>query len=418
MSKKISSVKDLVPDARNANKGTERGAEQLKRSLGEYGAGRSVLIDRKGRLIAGNKTAEAAAALGSEKVVVVPTDGKTLVAVQRTDLDLADPKLRKRAQELAIADNRIGELNLEWDPAVLAEISKECDLSGLFSADELEQLLKDSAPEGGDDGAEPKLDKAVELQKKWKTARGQIWQIGRHRLVCGDATDAADWSMIMDGERASMCFTDPPWNVGIGGDSNPRHRQRPLLANDSQSPENFSAFIAGFADRLGEWLDGDLYCVLGASEWPTLDARLRDRGFHWSATVIWIKDLFVLGRSKYHRRYEPIWYGWPKNGKSSFGEARDLDDVWEIPRPRRSDEHPTMKPVELCRRAIQNSSRIGSIVVDCFLGGGATMVAAQQLERRCYAMEIEPKYVAVALERLWEMGLKPELGRDVVQKAG
>ena len=133
----LKKISDLIADARNANKGTARGAEQLKRSLGEYGAGRSVLIDRKGRILAGNKTAEAAAALGFDKLIVVPTDGKTLVAVQRTDLDLIDPHLRRKTQELAIADNRISEINLEWDPEIIAEISKDCDLSPFFSETEL-----------------------------------------------------------------------------------------------------------------------------------------------------------------------------------------------------------------------------------------------------------------------------------------
>jgi DNA modification methylase len=150
---------------------------------------------------------------------------------------------------------------------------------------------------------------------------------------------------------------------------------------------------------VASYLDGDVYCVLGASEWPTLDATLRGQGFHWSATVIWAKDAFVLGRSKYHRRYEPIWYGW-KAG-SSFNDRRDLDDVWEIPRPKRSEEHPTMKPVELPLRAIMNSSVPGDAIADPFGGSGSTLIACEQSGRHARLMEIDPVYCDVIVRR-WE----------------
>ena len=126
---------------------------------------------------------------------------------------------------------------------------------------------------------------------------------------------------------------------------------------------------------------------------------LRGAGLHWSATVIWVKDSFVLGRSKYHRRYEPIWYGWKDGGKSSFCKRRDLDDVWEIPRPKRSVEHPTMKPVELVARAIANSSSPKGIVADLFAGAGSTLMAAEQLGRACYSLELEPGYCDVICQR-------------------
>ena len=147
------------------------------------------------------------------------------------------------------------------------------------------------------------------------------------------------------------------------------------------------------------YVTGDVYCVLGASEWPRLDATLRSHGLHWSATVIWVKDTFVLGRSKYHRRYEPIWYGWKDGGPSSFCERRDLDDVWEIPRPRKSEEHPTMKPVALVARAISNSSARSDVVLDPFLGSGTTLIAAEQVGRVCHGLEIDPGYCEVIVER-------------------
>src|SRR5262249_53807005 len=184
-----------------------------------------------------------------------------------------------------------------------------------------------------------------------------------------------------------------------GRESNPGHRERPGLQNDSLPAEAFRSFIDGFVSAVKDHVTGDIYCVLGASEWPTTDWALRKHGYHWSATIIWVKDVFVLGRSKYHRRYEPIWYGWSAASKSSFGRARDLDDVWEIPRPKRSEEHPTMKPVELVRRAIQNSSRAGDRVLDPFGGSGTTLIAAEQTGRNAFLMELDPLYCDVIVQR-------------------
>jgi DNA modification methylase len=205
--------------------------------------------------------------------------------------------------------------------------------------------------------------------------------------------------------------------VAIGLDSNPKHRQRQGLQNDDLSPEQFQAFLRGFVSAVAPYVDGDVYCVLGASEWPTLDSTLRSCGFHWSATVIWVKDVFVLGRSKYHRRYEPIWYGWKHKGKSSFVGRRDVDDVWEIDRPKVSELHPTTKPVEVSRRAIANSSVAGDVVVDPFGGSGSTLIAAEQAGRRAFLMELEPTYVDVIVRR-WEAftGLKAELVRDATSE--
>lgn len=233
------------------------------------------------------------------------------------------------------------------------------------------------------------------------TQPGDLWILGEHRLLCGDSTKAEDVGKLMSGSVAHMMFTDPPWNVGIGMDSNPRHRQRPGLANDSLDAESYQAFLGGFIGATKDWIAGDVYCVLGAAEWPTIDLSLRAAGYHWSATVIWVKDTFVLGRSKYHRRYEPIWYGWHDNNKSSFCGSRNLDDVWEVTRPKRSDEHPTMKPVALVAIAIQNSSKTGQLVLEPFSGSGTTLIAAEQLGRRCYGLEISPAYCDVVVQR-WE----------------
>ena len=186
----ITSIAQLIPDDRNANKGTERGNAFIERSLREYGAGRSILLDKKGRIIAGNKTVENAAAIGMEKVQVVQTDGKRIIAVQRMDLDLAKDS---KARELALADNRAGDLNLEWAGDVLAELGKDIDLTPFFSATELAAIVAKSVT--FDAVPEPKLDQAEALRKKWVTETGQLWgdssrkyPRGAHRLLCGDST--------------------------------------------------------------------------------------------------------------------------------------------------------------------------------------------------------------------------------------
>lgn len=274
--------------------------------------------------------------------------------------------------------------------ALLADVT--VDDAGLLA---LLGDLAGSAPKAGltdpDDVPEPPDEPYVKP--------GELWRLGDHRLLCGDATDGTDVNRLMGGVHAAMMFTDPPWNVAIGQDSNPRHRQRPGLRNDDLSADDFATFLNGFAGLAVPLVDGDVYCVLGASEWPALDRALRQAGLHWSATIIWVKDAFVLGRSKYHRRYEPLWYGW--RDRSSFTAGRDLDDVWEIPRPRRSPEHPTMKPVELVSRAIGNSSAAQDVVYDPFIGSGGTIIAAEALGRRCFGLDIDPRYVQVALER-WQ----------------
>jgi DNA modification methylase len=324
---------------------------------------------------------------GHARVALALTRSEATVPVLYVDLDPGEEAL-----VLATLDP-IGAMAGRDDEklrALLADVT--VDDAGLLA------MLGDLA------GSEPKAgltdpDEVPEPPEEPYVKPGDLYHLGDHRILCGDATDGADVDRLMGGVHAAMMFTDPPWNVAIGQDSNPRHRQRPGLRNDDLSDDDFATFLGGFASLAVPLVDGDVYCILGASEWPALDLALRGAGLHWSATIIWVKDAFVLGRSKYHRRYEPLWYGW--RDRSSFAAGRNLDDVWEIPRPRRSPEHPTMKPVELVGRAIGNSSAAPDIVYDPFIGSGSTIIAAETLGRRCYGLDIDPRYVQVAIER-WQ----------------
>jgi len=355
---------------------------KVARSLKEFGWRQPIVVDSEGLILVGHTRLLAAKKLGLEHVPVHVAAG--LTPAQAKAYRLAD---NRSAQETSWEYEL---LNLELDE--LAGLDYDLSLTG-FDSDELAGLR---IPKGRGEAEE--VD-PVEPPAEPTSKLGDLWLLGRHRLLCGDSTDATAMDRLMASQRGTAAFTDPPWNVAIGQDSNPRHRQRAGLENDDLSPEDFAKFLGDFARNLERHLDGDLYCVLGASEWPTLDLALRGAGFHWSATIIWVKDVFVLGRSKYHRRYEPLWYGWPDKGTSSFGERRDLDDVWEIPRPKVSAEHPTMKPIELVSRAITNSSRHGDLIVDPFGGSGTTLLAAEQLGRRCNMMELDPGYCDVIVER-------------------
>ena len=245
-------------------------------------------------------------------------------------------------------------------------------------------------------------DEAPEVQETAIAKLGDIWQLGRHRLMCGDSTIENNVLSLMGGAKARMVFTDPPWNVSYGQE-NERWKQRSIL-NDSMSTEDFKEFMYGaFKCMNAASEQGAMtYVVMSAQEWGNMMLALADNDYHWSSTIIWNKDQLVLSRKDYHTKYEPIWYGW-KNGEARLHplEDRKQCDVWDFDRPKVSEEHPTMKPVGLVARAIQNSSNIDDIILDLFGGSGTTLIAAEQTERVCYMMELDPKYVDVIIKR-WE----------------
>ena len=283
----IGSIRPYENNPRN----NDGAVEAVIRSIREYGWRQPIVVDSDGIIIVGHTRHKAAIAMGLQEVPV------------HVAADLPPDK----ARAYRIADNRVGEI-AEWEPqslsselAALEALGVEMDALG-WEPDDLREAMGKDTEIVEDEPPAPLPDPVSKT--------GDLWILGEHRLLCGDSTKSEDVSRVMGGARASMVFTDPPWNVGIGMDSNPRHRQREGLVNDSMGAEEFGSFLRGFISAMAPHLDGDLYCVLGASEWPALDTALRSCGFHWSATVIWVKDLFVLGRSKYHRRYEPIWYGW------------------------------------------------------------------------------------------------------------
>jgi len=262
------------------------------------------------------------------------------------------------------------------------------------------------------------LDRAEELRTKWGTAPGQVWQIGPNRIICGDCTDIDVVARLMGNPRpqARMIWTDPPYGVDYGAKTDWTHHhgggpRRRAIENDALKPAELQKLFAATLEVSRQFaLPG---AVIYATV-PSLFLRhfiqgLANGGFSYHHCLIWVKQTHVLGRSDYHYRHEPILYGWLENGPHYFIDDRTQDSVFEIDRPMASEWHPTTKPVELIARMVANSSRPGELVYDPFCGSGSTLLAAHQLGRIGYGCEIDPGYVAVALERLSLLGLKPEV---------
>lgn len=409
--KPITTLADLSPDPQNARKHNPRNIGQVQNSLQKYGAARSIVIDEAGQIIAGHGVVEAAALAGIEKVQVVDGDGETIIAVRRSGLTKA------QKQELGIADNRGAEL-AEWDTDVLAGLATDIDLTQFWNKDELADLLKNA---GGNDAEDPGADtsRADELQAKWGTALGQLWEIGNHRLLCGDCTVPTNMGIVMQGDLAEMVWTDPPYGVAVG-DKNKflnsiarSNRVEENLENDTLDEPGLTAMLcAAFDNAMAVCLAGAAWYV-AAPPGPLhvlFGQVLKDRGI-WRQTIQWVKNnaTFSPMGVDYHWRAEPIFYGWLPNAAHRYHGGRKQDTVWEIDRPAKSPEHPTMKPVELVARAVGNSSHDGDVVLDVFCGSGTTLVACEQLGRRGRGIELSPAYVAVTLERLAGMGLTPKL---------
>jgi DNA modification methylase len=247
---------------------------------------------------------------------------------------------------------------------------------------------------------------------------GDLFEIGEHRLLCGDSTDSSAVEKLMNGEKADMVFTDPPWNVNYGAvkAGNPMGYKPRTIMNDSMSTSDFKDFMgSSFAMMAMHSKKGcPTYVVMSAQEWGNLMLALHDNNYHWSSTIIWNKSHLVMSRKDYHTKYEPIWYGWLDGApRLCQVENRKQSDVWDVDRPTKSELHPTTKPIALIDIALKNSSKIGNLIFELFTGSGSTMVASHQLKRKCYGMELDPKYCQVIVDRMRK--LDPAL---VIKKNG
>lgn len=378
-------IEKLIPYHNNPRTHSKEQVDQIAASIVEFGFLNPILVDTAAGIIAGHGRMQAATQLNLSVVPVVILDHLT--------------EAQKRAY--IIADNKLAE-NAGWDDeklraeiAALAEDDYPLDVMG-FSDEELDDLLENPDAEGNtDDDAVP------ETPVEPVTKLGDLWILGKHRLLCADSVVLANIELVLDGSLADMVFTDPPYNVDYGNSAKDRMRKKNLkIMNDNLGAE-FNKFLYDVCVNLLNVCKGALYLCMSSSELHTLHNAFSEAGGHWSTFVVWAKNHFTMGHADYQRQYEPILYGWKAGIDHYWCGARDQGDVWYISKPVRNDLHPTMKPVELVERALRNSSKSRDIVLDCFGGSGSTLIACEKLNRQCRLVELDPKFCDVIVKR-WE----------------
>ena len=388
----------LTPAPYNPNLMTETARAKLRRSLEEYGFVEPVVVNtRTGWIVGGHHRVEVAIEMGLSEVPIVERD--------------LDPD-RERALNVALNNPEVqGQLDPGLLLAALAGIEDTplLELTG-FDFDQYQalQITQAQATKAGREGY------VGALPAEAKTRPGQRWALGeRHTLVIGDATDPDSYDGING--RASMCFTDPPYNVGAVG----RTDEQLTMLNDRWPDEaSYAAWLAGAFARIRERTAGAVYSCYGMQHAPALYAAWDEARLHRATSIAWVKDRFVIGGGDYHGGWEAILYGWPDGEDHYWIGDRDQANVWDYTTPKRGDRgrrgpsnvwryqrpaasrlHPTMKPVLLVEHALRNSSRPGDLVLDPFAGSGSTMVAAENTGRHSYQIELDPRYADVIITR-------------------
>ena len=372
---------ELRPYANNAKIHTDEQIEQIRHSIEEFGFNDPIALWHDNEVIEGH--GRLLAVMGMDEIETVP--------VIRLD-NLSDEQRRA----YMLVHNKLT-MNTDFDLDILT-----VELDDIFDIDMADFGFEFDAV---DDPVEVVEDEAPEPPEEPKSKYGEVYQLGRHRLMCGDSTKMEDVKKLMGDDMADMVFTDPPWNVNYGAvekDNAQGYKPRTII-NDFMGTEEFKEFMFSAFKCMNEVSKAGActYVVMSAQEWGNMMLTLAQNDYHWSSTIIWNKDRLVLSRKDYHTKYEPIWYGWKAGARLCPLKDRKQSDVWDFDRPTKSEEHPTMKPVGLVARAVQNSSKKDNVVLDLFGGSGTTLIACEQTDRSCCMMELDPKYVDVIIER-WE----------------
>lgn len=380
----------LVPYVNNARTHSPEQINKLRSSLREFGFINPVIIDRNYGVIAGHGRILAAKEEGIDEVPCVFADHLT--------------EAQKKAY--IIADNRMA-MDAGWDEELLrVEIEAlqteafDLSLTG-FDDKELADLFAD---ETGSDAKDDEFDLAAALEKASFVEKGDIWTVGRHRLVCGDATDPDDVNTLMSGTKANLILTDPPYGVSFKSSSGL------TIQNDSMKDEEFYIFLLSSFKCMADHLEkgGSAYVFHADTEGLIFRRAFIDAGFHLAGCCIWVKDSLVLGRSDYQWQHEPVLYGFLQNGKHKWFSDRKQTTIWNFDKPKRNANHPTSKPLDLLGYPIGNSTQENAVVIDTFGGSGSTMMACEQMNRVCYMMELDEKYASVILRRAVENGIAPK----------
>ena len=378
---KLVPITKLIPYVNNARTHSPSQINKLRSSLREFGFINPVIIDRDYGVIAGHGRILAAKEEGITEVPCVFADHLT--------------EAQKKAY--IIADNRMA-MDAGWDEELLrVEIealqAENFDplLTG-FDEKELSKLFDD-----GLDAKEDDFDVEAELQKPTFSKSGDVWTLGRHRLVCGDSTKAETYEALLGDTRANLVITDPPYNVNYEGSAG-------KIKNDNMASEKFYQFLLDAFSCMEKVLadDGSIYVFHADTEGLNFRRAFADAGFYLSGCCIWKKQSLVLGRSPYQWQHEPVLYGWKKKGKHQWYTGRKESTIWEFDKPKKNGDHPTMKPIPLLAYPIMNSSMSNAVVLDPFGGSGSTLIACEQTDRICRTIELAEKFCDVIVRRYIE----------------
>lgn len=374
------SVAQLIPYQNNARTHSKEQINKLRSSIREFGFVNPVIIDREYNVIAGHGRIAAAREEGITEVPCVFVDHLT--------------EAQKKAYILA--DNRMA-LDAGWDEDLLRvelealeEMGYDLGLTG-FDDKELAALFH------AEEAKEDDFDVEAELQKPTFTKTGDVWTLGRHRLVCGDSTKVETFTTLMDGVKANLVITDPPYNVNYEGSAG-------KIKNDNMAGEKFYEFLLAAFKNMESVMaaDASIYVFHADTEGLNFRRAFADAGFYLSGCCIWKKQSLVLGRSPYQWQHEPVLYGWKKNGKHQWYTGRKETTIWEFDKPKKNGDHPTMKPIQLLAYPIGNSSMTNAIVLDPFGGSGSTLIACEQTDRICRTIELDEKFCDVIVNRYIE----------------
>ena len=377
-------LKELKPAAYNPRKKLKKGDkeyEKIKQSLLKFGYVDPIIVNEDLTVIGGHQ----------RLTVLKDLDYETAKCVI-VDLPKEDEKA------LNIALNKI---TGQWDEALLADLLLDLqesdfnlDLTG-FEPPEIDDILSNVHDK---ELSEDEFDVEEELKKPTLSRHGDIWQLGKHRVICGDSTKAETYKQLLDDRKANLVVTDPPYNVDV-------EETAGKILNDNMSDGDFYQFLLSMFTQVENHMEDDasIYIFHADTEGLNFRKAFKDAGFYLSGCCIWKKNSLVLGRSPYQWQHEPCLYGWKKKGKHQWFSNRKQTTIWEYDRPKSSKDHPTMKPIQLMAYPIQNSSMRGTIVLDPFLGSGSTLIAADQTGRICYGIELDEKFVDVIVKRYIEV---------------
>lgn len=416
-------IDEIKPYPKNTKKHPNKQLLQIAMSIGKFGWQQPIVVDKKGVIIVGHGRYFAYQKFAKELKLPKP----------KIDISNLD---EQNAKAYRIADNKTNES--EWDEDILVEELKSLERELLMFTGFDEDMITDG---------EKQDDEIPELPKNPKSRAGEMYKLGEHVIMCGNSTLEEDVNKLMGGEKAQMCFTDPPYNIDYkGGMSTHKQNKRSGILNDKMGDGEFYNFLSEVSQRIVENVVGGVYICMSSSELPNLKKAWESNGGHWQSFIIWVKNNFTLSRSDYQNTYEPMLYGWADKVKNHFFiDRRDIANVWEdlrevktefdgtytsikfqgfevkiegkvngiikrkkqrtdiwrYDKPIKSADHPTMKPVALCIEAIKNSSQRGDMVLDLFGGSGSTLIACEKLGRKCRMMELDPQYMDVIIKR-WE----------------